>query len=49
MPSLGQMWALPAASLAIVTITATWFNLVSKEVPEPYLVRTRTDRRILQC
>ncbi|KAF2127264.1 glycosyltransferase family 59 protein [Dothidotthia symphoricarpi CBS 119687] len=37
MPSLVQSWALPAALLAIVNITATWYNLVSQEVPQPYL------------
>ena len=35
-----QTWALPAALLAIVSITATWYNLVTSEVPEPYLVGT---------
>ncbi|CAO2658659.1 Nn.00g063820.m01.CDS01 [Neocucurbitaria sp. VM-36] len=37
MPSLLQAWALPAALLAIVGLTATWYNVVSREVPEPYL------------
>lgn len=38
MPSLLQAWALPAALLAIVNISATWYQLVSDKVPEPYLV-----------
>ncbi|KAH7401656.1 DIE2/ALG10 family-domain-containing protein [Pyrenochaeta sp. MPI-SDFR-AT-0127] len=37
MPSLLQAWAMPAALLAIVNISATWYQLVSHEVPEPYL------------
>lgn len=38
MPTLSQTWALPAALLAVVNLSVTWFNVVSKEVPEPYLV-----------
>ncbi len=38
MTSLLQAWALPATLLAIVNISATWFNLVSSKIPEPYLV-----------
>ncbi|KAF1849843.1 glycosyltransferase family 59 protein [Cucurbitaria berberidis CBS 394.84] len=37
MYSLLQAWALPAALLAIVNLTATWYNVVSNKVPEPYL------------
>ncbi|KAH7094651.1 DIE2/ALG10 family-domain-containing protein [Paraphoma chrysanthemicola] len=39
MTTLLQVWALPAALLAVANISATWYNAVSKEVPEPYLVR----------
>jgi hypothetical protein len=39
MPSLAQTWALPAAFLATAHISATWYYVVSKEVPNPYLVR----------
>lgn len=38
MPSLVQTWALPVALLAIVNLSVTWFNVVSNQVPEPYLV-----------
>lgn len=38
MPGLGETWALPAALLAIVNISATWYKVVSGEVAEPYLV-----------
>lgn len=38
MPSLLQAWALPAALMGIGHVTTTWYNVVSKEVPEPYLV-----------
>jgi|TARA_R110002003_G_scaffold52_29_gene4631 alpha-1,2-glucosyltransferase len=38
MPTLLQTWALPAALLAVANISATWYNVVSNEVPEPYLV-----------
>lgn len=38
MPTLVQTWALPAALLAIVNISGTWYKVVSKQVPEPYLV-----------
>ena len=38
MPSSLQTWALPASLLAIVNFTATWYQLVSSKVPEPYLV-----------
>ncbi|CAI6338577.1 unnamed protein product [Periconia digitata] len=37
MPSITQAWALPAAFLAIVNISMTWYNLVSAIVPDPYL------------
>ncbi|KAF2035367.1 hypothetical protein EK21DRAFT_54280 [Setomelanomma holmii] len=37
MPTLLQTWALPAALLAVANISATWYNVVSREVPEPYL------------
>ncbi|KAF1960228.1 alpha-1,2 glucosyltransferas-like protein alg10 [Byssothecium circinans] len=37
MPSLFQLWALPGALLAIANISVTWYNLVSENVPEPYL------------
>jgi alpha-1,2-glucosyltransferase len=38
MPTLVQTWAPPAALLLIVNIATTWYNVVSKEVPGPYLV-----------
>jgi hypothetical protein len=44
MPSLVQTWALPVAFLATVNISATWYNVVSKEVPDPYLVSARKAR-----
>ncbi|KAF2690863.1 glycosyltransferase family 59 protein [Lentithecium fluviatile CBS 122367] len=37
MSSLLQVWALPAALLAIANISATWYNLVQENVLEPYL------------
>lgn len=40
MSRLLQVWALPAALLAAANLSATWYNLVSENVPEPYLVRT---------
>ena len=42
MPSLLQVWALPA--IAIANISAVWFKLVSERVPEPYLVTMPTNR-----
>ena len=38
MPSVLQAWALPVALMSIVSITATWYNNVSHQVPDPYLV-----------
>lgn len=38
MPTLAQVWALPIALLAIANVSATWYNLVSEHVPDPYLV-----------
>lgn len=38
MPSSLQTWALPAALLAIVNVSTTWYRAVSKHVPQPYLV-----------
>ena len=38
MPTLLQTWALPAALLVIVNISTTWYNVVSKYVPDSYLV-----------
>ncbi|PVI07788.1 glycosyltransferase family 59 protein [Periconia macrospinosa] len=32
-----QVWALPAALLATASIAMTWYNLVTKHVPDPYL------------
>ncbi|KAF1940815.1 hypothetical protein EJ02DRAFT_379113 [Clathrospora elynae] len=37
MPAILQTWALPVALLVIVNVTATWYNLLSTEVPKPYL------------
>ncbi|KAH8730073.1 alpha-2-glucosyltransferase Alg10 [Phaeosphaeriaceae sp. PMI808] len=37
MPSLLQSWALPAVLLVVVNLSATWYNVVSNEVKEPYL------------
>jgi alpha-1,2-glucosyltransferase len=38
MPSFIQNWPLHAALLLTFNCSLTWLNLVSKEVPEPYLV-----------
>jgi alpha-1,2-glucosyltransferase len=40
MPNLLQTSALPAAVLFIVNLSTTWYNAVSKDVPEPYLAST---------
>jgi hypothetical protein len=40
MPTLLQTSALPVAVLFIVNLSTTWYNAVSKDVPEPYLVST---------
>ncbi|KAF2834010.1 alpha-1,2 glucosyltransferas-like protein alg10 [Ophiobolus disseminans] len=37
MPTLLQTWGLPAALLVVVNFSTTWYNAVSKHVPEPYL------------
>jgi alpha-1,2-glucosyltransferase len=38
MPTLLQTWALPAVVLVIVNLSSTWYNVVCKELPEPYLL-----------
>jgi hypothetical protein len=38
MPTLLQTGALPAAMLAAVSLSTRWHMLVSRHVPEPYLV-----------
>ena len=39
-----QLWALPAALLATASLSATWYNQVSAQVPEPYLVSLHVHR-----
>lgn len=38
MPSLSPTWVFPIALLASASVSRVWFTLVSKHVPEPYLV-----------
>ncbi|KAF1839184.1 hypothetical protein BDW02DRAFT_230405 [Decorospora gaudefroyi] len=37
MSSILQTWALPVGLTTIVSLTVTWYNYVSRQVPEPYL------------
>jgi alpha-1,2-glucosyltransferase len=41
MPTFLQTWSLHATLLLTANLSLVWFNLVSKEVPEPYLVSAR--------
>ena len=38
MPSLLRKWPLPFALLAISGVSGIWYKMVSKHVPDPYLV-----------
>jgi len=49
MASLMRVWALPTALLAIINVSATWYNLVSEHVPEPYLVGSIHTNEMNSC
>jgi hypothetical protein len=39
MPPLLQTWNQAAAPVLLVGAAGVWYNVVSRDVPEPYLVR----------